>query len=402
MAIDNAIKNRDIIVVGQQPWDVEIGSNCKNIALEFSRHNRVLYVNSPLDRITKLKQKNDPKIQKRINVIDKKAEGIVKIQPNLWNYYPDQMIESINWIKNKSVYNYFNKVNNKRFARSIKKAIDELGFKDYILFNDNDIFRCFYLKELLKPAVSVYYSRDYLLYVDYWKLHGEKLEPELISKSDVCTANSTYLANYCRQYNPNSFYVGQGCDLEVFTNKQNTPVPDDVATIKGPIIGYVGALQSIRLNLELLAYIAEQRPNWSVVLVGPEDEQFKVSKLHQISNIHFLGSKNPDSLAAYINSFDVCLNPQIVNQVTIGNYPRKIDEYLAMGKPVVATRTEAMSVFEQHTYLGDTKEDYVKLIEKALTEDSDEKRRNRIAFASTHTWENSVKGIYNAIAQVVK
>ena len=402
MAIDNAIKNRDIIVVGQQPWDVEIGSNCKNIALEFSRHNRVLYVNSPLDRITKLKQKNDPKIQKRINVINKKAEGIVEIQSNLWNYYPDQMIESINWIKNKSVYNYFNKVNNKRFARSIKKAIDELGFKDYILFNDNDIFRCFYLKELLKPAVSVYYSRDYLLYVDYWKLHGEKLEPELISKSDVCTANSTYLANYCRQYNPNSFYVGQGCDLEVFTNKQNTPVPDDVANIKGPIIGYVGALQSIRLNLELLAYIAEQRPNWSVVLVGPEDEQFKVSKLHQISNIHFLGSKNPDALAAYINSFDVCLNPQIVNQVTIGNYPRKIDEYLAMGKPVVATRTEAMSVFEQHTYLGDTKEDYVSLIEKALTEDSDEKRQNRIAFASTHTWENSVKGIYNAIAQVEK
>ena len=402
MAIDNAIKNRDIIVVGQQPWDVEIGSNCKNIALEFSRHNRVLYVNSPLDRITKLKQKNDPKIQKRINVIDKKAEGIVKIQPNLWNYYPDQMIESINWIKNKSVYNYFNKVNNKRFARSIKKAIDELGFKNYILFNDNDIFRCFYLKELLKPAVSVYYSRDYLLYVDYWKLHGEKLEPELISKSDVCTANSTYLANYCRKYNPNSFYVGQGCDLEVFTNKQDTPVPDDVANIKGPVIGYVGALQSIRLNLELLAYIAVQRPNWSIVLVGPEDEQFKVSNLHQISNIHFLGSKDPDSLAAYINSFDVCLNPQIVNQVTIGNYPRKIDEYLAMGKPVVATRTEAMSVFEQHTYLGDTKEDYVNLIEKALIEDSEEKRQNRIAFASTHTWENSVKGIYNAIAQVEK
>ena len=402
MAIDNAIKNRDIIVVGQQPWDVEIGSNCKNIALEFSRHNRVLYVNSPLDRITKLKQKNDPKIQKRINVIDKKAEGLVEIQPNLWNYYPDQMIESINWIKNKSVYNYFNKVNNKRFARSINKAIDKLGFKDYILFNDNDIFRCFYLKELLKPTVSVYYSRDYLLYVDYWKLHGEKLEPELISKSDVCTANSTYLANYCRQYNPNSFYVGQGCDLEVFTNKQNTPVPDDVANIKGPVIGYVGALQSIRLNLDLLAYIAVQRPNWSIVLVGPEDEQFKVSNLHQISNIHFLGSKDPDSLAAYINSFDVCLNPQIVNQVTIGNYPRKIDEYLAMGKPVVATRTEAMSVFEQHTYLGDTKEDYVNLIEKALAEDSDEKRQNRIVFASTHTWENSVKGIYNAIAQAEK
>ena len=57
------IKNRDIIIVGQQPWDVEIGSNCKNIAIEFSKNNRVLYVNSPLDRFTSLRNQHDPKIQ---------------------------------------------------------------------------------------------------------------------------------------------------------------------------------------------------------------------------------------------------------------------------------------------------------------------------------------------------
>lgn len=400
MAVEPIIKNRDIIVVGQQPWDVEIGSNCKNIALEFSKYNRVLYVNSPLDRINRIKYKNDPKIKKRIDVIKKKADSIVFIQNNLWNYFPDEMIESINWIKNDAIYNFLNKINNKRFARSIAKAIKQLGFNDVILFNDNDIFRCFYLKELLKPAISIYYSRDFLLSVDYWKLHGKKLEPELIRKSDLCAANSTYLANYCRQYNLNSFYVGQGCDLEVFTNKQDLPVPADVAKFKKPIIGYVGALQSIRLDLDLLAYIARCKPDWSIVLVGPEDEEFKASELHRINNIHFLGSKAPDSLAAYINSFDVCLNPQLVNQVTIGNYPRKIDEYLAMGKPVVATRTEGMSVFEQHTYLGRTKEDYVTLIERALTEESAEKQQARIAFAGTHTWENNVKEIYRAINQV--
>jgi glycosyltransferase involved in cell wall biosynthesis len=402
MAVEPIIKNRDIIIVGQQPWDVEIGSNCKNIALEFSKHNRVLYVNSPLDRINRIKYKNEPKIKKRIDVINGKADSIVPIQDNLWNYFPDEMIESINWINNDTIYNFLNKINNKRFARSITKAIKQLGFTNVILFNDNDIFRCFYLKELLKPAISIYYSRDFLLSVDYWKLHGKKMEPELIRKSDLCTANSTYLANYCRQYNPNSFYVGQGCDLEVFTDKQDLPVPEDVANLRGPIIGYVGALQSIRLNLDLLAYIARQKPEWSIVLVGPEDEQFKASELHQIGNIHFLGSKAPDSLAAYINSFDVCLNPQIVNQVTIGNYPRKIDEYLAMGKPVVATRTEGMSVFEQHTYLGETQEDYVELIEKALAEDSADKRKERITFAGTHTWENNVIEIYKAINLVEK
>jgi glycosyltransferase involved in cell wall biosynthesis len=179
-------------------------------------------------------------------------------------------------------------------------------------------------------------------------------------------------------------------------------VPADIAPIKKPVIGYVGALQSIRLDIELLDYIAKTKPEWSIVLVGPEDEQFKASNLHQVENIHFLGSKDPSTLPAFINSFDVCLNPQLINQVTIGNYPRKIDEYLAMGKPTVATRTEAMSVFEDHTYLGTTKEDYVTLIEKALAEDSTEKQQQRIQFATTHTWENNVKEIYKATLNTEK
>lgn len=394
---NNILQNRDIVVVGQQPWDTSIGSNCKNIALEFSKHNRVLYVNSTLDRITLIKHKADPKVQKRLAVIKGKEKGIEIIQNNLWNLYPDQLTESINWIKNRPIFNALNKRNNKKFAQSIHQAIKELGFKNIILFNDNDMFRSFYLKELLQPSVSIYYSRDYMLAVDYWKFHGEILEPTLITKSDICVANSTYLANYCRKYNPKSYFVGQGCDLEIFSNLKDKTIPADIAGIPHPVIGYVGALQSIRLDIKLLEYIAIQKPEWSIVLVGPEDDEFKVSSLHSIPNIHFLGGKDPATLPAYINAFHVCLNPQIVNQVTIGNYPRKIDEYLAMGKPTVATATEAMSIFADHTYLANTKEDYITLIEKVLKEDSTELQNARRAFASSHTWENNVKEIYVAI-----
>ncbi len=397
MPVNKLIQHRDIVVVGQQPWDTGIGSNCKNIALEFARHNRVLYVNSTLDRITLLKHKDDPKVQKRLAVINGKEDGLVVIQDNLWNLYPDTLTESINWIKSRPVFNALNKANNKKFARSIQKAITQLGFKNIILFNDNDMFRSFYLKELLKPDVSIYYSRDYMLAVDYWKFHGEKLEPALIAKSDLCVANSTYLAGYCRKYNPRSYYVGQGCDLEMFSNPKDNSKPADMEAIPHPVIGYVGALQSIRLDIELLGYIAQQRPDWSIVLVGPEDDEFKASHLHSIGNIHFLGGKPPETLPAYINSFDVCLNPQLVNQVTIGNYPRKIDEYLAMGKPTVASATEAMSIFAEHTYLANNKEEYVTLIAKALAENTPEKQSARRAFASSHTWENNVAEIYKAI-----
>jgi glycosyltransferase involved in cell wall biosynthesis len=394
---DTLIEGRDIIVVGQQAWDTEIGSNCKNIAMEFSKHNRVLYVNSPLDIKTLLTNKNDPKIKKRLDIVQKKQDGLKSIGPNLWTYYPDQTIASINWIKITSVFSFLNRVNNKRFATSIKKAIQQLDFKNFILFNDSDMFRSFYLKDFLLPDVSIYYSRDYLLGVDYWKRHGATLEPQLIAKSDLCLANSTYLADYCAHYNPKSYYVGQGCDLSLFNSAEGFAIPEDIKLIKNPIIGYVGALQSSRLDLDILEYVATKRPDWSVVLVGPEDDEFKASKLHAIPNIYFLGSKDASLLPAYINMFNVCINPQVVNEITIGNYPRKIDEYLAMGKPVVATSTRAMEIFSDYTYLGKDKEEYVTLIQKALDEDDVGLQKQRKEFAGSHTWENNVAEIYRAI-----
>ncbi|CAN5509978.1 hypothetical protein BH10BAC5_BH10BAC5_16280 [soil metagenome] len=393
----NILTGRDIVITGLQPWDVEIGSNCKNIALELSKNNRVLYVNSPLDRITVIKEKNDPKVQKRLNILKGQSPDLVQINDNLWNFYPGTILESVNWLRNEKVFEVFNKRNNKKFAKEIEKAINRLGFTDIILFNDNDIFRSFYLPDILKPDLSIYYSRDNLIAVDYWKHHGAMLEPELIKKSSICIANSTYLTNYCKKYNPNSFYIGQGCEIDDFINTDKLIVPREMKSIERPVIGYVGALSSLRLSIETIQYIAQKRLDWNIVLVGPEDEGFMNSKLHEMKNVYFMGAKEISELPSFINSFDVCINPQILNDVTKGNYPRKIDEYLAMGKPVVATKTDAMSVFSEHVYLAESKEEYISHINKAFKEDSLKEQLNRINFAKHHTWENSVGEIYRAI-----
>ena len=163
---NDRIKGRDIVVVGQQPWDVSIGSNCKNIAIEWSKYNRVLYVNAPLDRKTLYQSKDDPKIQTRLAVIKGAKDGLIQIQDNLWNLYPDTMIESINWIPLQGLFEWLNKRNNRLFAQSIQVAIEKLGFKDIILFNDNDMCRSFHLKDMLHPLTSIYYSRDFMLAVD--------------------------------------------------------------------------------------------------------------------------------------------------------------------------------------------------------------------------------------------
>ncbi len=392
------ITNQDIVVIGIQAWDIEIGSNCKNIAMEFAKHNRVLYVNPPMDRASLKREKHTEKIQKRIQIKNGQEADLLKVQDNLWNLYPKRMTESINWIPFHGLFKLLNKRNNKIFAGDIKSAMDRLGFGKVLLFNDSSMFLGFHLKELLPVSRYTYYMRDYLIKVPYWKKHGERLEPKLIEKADTIVNNSTLYAEYGAKYNKQSYMVGQGCDVSLFNDAKNAiQIPDEFQDIPKPILGYVGYLTSMRLDIPLLEHLANAKKDWSIVLVGPEDQDFRKSKLHELDNVYFLGSKQANDLPAYVKGFDVAMNPQVVNFWTIGNYPRKIDEYLAMGKPTLATKTKAMEMFKDHVYLAETKEDYVQLAMKALEENSQKLIAGRIAFAKSHTWENNVMAIYKAI-----
>jgi len=395
------LKNRNIVIVGQQAWDTEIGSNCKNIALEFSKQNRVLYINPPLDRITRLRNFKLPKVMKRLSIIAGKRDGLEEINPNLHTLYPDCLIESINWLPKGILFNLINKINNARFYHAIKPFIDELNFTNAVLFNDSDMFRSFYLIEHLKPKVSVYYSRDNMIATSYYQKHGTLLEPLLMTKNDLCVANSAFLKDYCKRYNPKSFYVGQGCDFDLFDDHLHYPQRKLAQAFSSPVIGYVGVLTSARLDIQLIADIAKNKPDWNIVLVGPQDKDFLNSELHQLTNVHFLGSKPTTELPLYIESFDVCFNPQLINELTIGNYPRKIDEYLVLGKPTIATATSSMQAFKAHVYLASNLTEYLKGIEFLLQNEQPEKANERAAFARSHSWEQSVAEIYKAIDKVV-
>jgi glycosyltransferase involved in cell wall biosynthesis len=186
--------------------------------------------------------------------------------------------------------------------------------------------------------------------------------------------------------------IGQGCNLEDFI-VTDIPEPPDMSAIPKPVIGYCGAITSMRLDEELLIHIAGSLPEMSLVLVGPSDEKFQKSRLHDMKNVYFLGGKKPEQTAAYIRHFTVCINPQLVNLLTIGNYPRKIDEYLASGKPVVATATAAMEMFRDYTRLCTSKEEYVTNIKQLVGEPewtTEEIKNKRRQFALSHSWENSV------------
>lgn len=393
------IENRDIVMTGLQNFYGEGGSNAVNIAQKLATKNRVLYVNYPLDRSTVLRKRKDPDVAKRLRDIHEKNLPLEQYDENLWVFNPPAIMESISKIPFAPLFNMLMRINNKRFARQIQRALDHLDLRDFILFEDGDIYRTLYLKELLQPRLFFYYSRDNITATNFYRHHGKRIEGLMMKKADAVLCNSQYLADLALSHNPNSYNVGQGVDLSLFREQEG--VPDLKTQEKKVVIGYAGALNAARLDIELIRYLAQKKPQWHIVLVGPEDEAFKNSELHRLPNMTFTGKKPLKELPAYIQAFDVAINPQLINAITIGNYPRKIDEYLAMGKPVVAVETETMKMFSEVVFLADDYQAFLEGCERALKE-KDENVNRRKAVAGEHTWDQNIEKISRIFNEIEK
>lgn len=394
---------KDFIITSLQSWDIEIGSTIKNTAWEISKHHRVLYVNPPMDIATLLrmalgKSSPSPTSLRQLATIKREVCPLRKIKENLWVLDCPFVIHSVGQLPT-PLFNFLNRRNGRKTGRWITGQAAALGFKDYIHLIDTDLFRSLHLKEYIRPAISIYYRRDYVIGFPYWRKHGPRCEEQLVCQSDIVLANSSYFAEQIRPLNPHTHVLNTGVNLELYDFTHPLVRPADMQGIPSPIVGYTGAIIGSRLDSKLLYDIASRLPGYNFVFVGPEDEHFKHHALHRLPNVHFTGRKEVEELPQYIRFFDVCINPQSLNPITDGNYPLKIDEYLAMGKPVVATSTHTMrAVFAGHTHLATSTEEWIAALEKAMQEAGDPVlEEKRVAFARTHSWAHSVKAIYEAV-----
>ncbi len=388
----------NFVITSRQPWEEKnLGSNIRDMARCLARNHSVLFVNDPMDWTTVYKDTAGRGKARKQFLDQHRGQRLFEDEPNLWVLNPASVLASINFLPDGPIFDWLNRRNGQAVAREIAASVKKLGWPSFVLINDNDMIQGFYHKELLRPAASVYYLRDNFLAVDYWKKHGLRLEPLLMAKSDLVASNSLYLASQAARHNPNAIDIGQGCDLTLFDPAAKPPAPADLAALPGPRIGYAGALTGLRLDVDLIEAVARQRPDWQVVLIGHTDDSIQKDRLSMQPNITFLGSKPAHEIPAYLVHLDVLINPQIVNEVTIGNYPRKIDEYLAMGKPVVAVKTETMGIFSDHVYLARDAGEFVRYVDEALQGHFPSSAEAGIAFAREHTWENSMQKLIDAV-----
>jgi glycosyltransferase involved in cell wall biosynthesis len=181
-------------------------------------------------------------------------------------------------------------------------------------------------------------------------------------------------------------------------------VPADVAHFRHPILGFYGNLTSAKLDFDLIAEVADLRPNWTILLIGPggvggPDVDLGLLRLH--SNIHILGPRSYEGLPDYLAAFDVAMLPYRMNDLTASSFPLKFFEYLAAGKPVVGTDLPALSEYRGWYLTARSPADFAEAAEVGLFESDDRRRNERRAFAQQHNWNSRMLELGAIITRVL-
>ena len=188
----------------------------------------------------------------------------------------------------------------------------------------------------LEPSAIVYDCMDELSKFRFAPAHLLDLEQELIDKADLVFTGGSSLYEAKKDRHPNVHLFPSSVDRAHFAKARGGLFdPADQEELPRPRLGFYGVIDE-RFDIELLDRIAQMRPNWSLVMVGPV-AKIADEDLPRRPNIHYLGNKTYAQLPAYLAGWDVALMPFAMNESTQFISPTKTPEYLAGGKPVVST-----------------------------------------------------------------
>jgi glycosyltransferase involved in cell wall biosynthesis len=248
---------------------------------------------------------------------------------------------------------------------------------------------------LLRPRYLVYHAYDCFAKTPGWTPELAQQEAELIRRADLVIGSSAGIVRHFPGDGPaRGRVLYNGADPAAFLAGAKGPPPADLAALPRPRIGYVGRI-SRKVDLALIDRLAGRRPDWHWVLVGPliEDDTSapELRRCRGRPNVHFLGERNYRELPGYAGHMDVNTIPYRQEPGWWQEcHPLKLHEYLAGGKPVVAS---AVGIeFPEPPVLGIAGNDdaWIAALDRALSAGGpgDPASRRRVAFANS--WDARV------------
>jgi len=403
-------QKQDLILFSITRWDQPNPGSSASLTKELSKHYRVFFVERPYSLKDLVIEWGSFALKKRLKAIIFGIDSYLEINTGVSKFVviSPNLVLPLHFLPKGFIYHFFNAVNNYIVSRSIKKAIKHFQIKDFIYLNNfNPVVLPIFKSKKFKPALNIYYITNDIRLSRYFAKHGERAQEKAIQETDLVLVSSRHQFKKLFYKQVNMYYFPNSVDYLFFESVRTRPLvqPYDLATIGNiKVIMFCGFISQIRIDYLLVKAICENFHQYLIVLVGTYEEQDLINhKLEQIPNLLILGNRRYESIPSYLQTATVTIIPYLCNELNESVYPLKLNEYLAMGKPVVTTNFSTdLEAFSDVIYIANTYEDFLNYIEKAITEDSEARVENRLNYARLNTWENRVLQLKDIISKQIR
>jgi UDP-galactopyranose mutase len=217
-------------------------------------------------------------------------------------------------------------------------------------------------------------------------------EKKLLQKADIVFTGG-YSIYYAKQnLHKNIHAFPSSIDKSHFAQARNfKDDPPDQKHIPHPRFGFFGVLDE-RFDIELVASVASQKPDWQFILLGPV-VKIDPAELPQLNNIHYPGARQYDELPRYLACWDIAIIPFAINESTKYISPTKTPEYLAGGKPVISTPVkDVVSPYGDNglVHIVSDAESFIRAAQLELDKEDRQPWLNKVdAFLADNSWDNT-------------
>lgn len=335
-----------------------------------SRGYRVLYVDPIGLRRPTMARKDVAKLGRRLRLL---KAPLSSVEPGIWRLAPAAIpLQDTN----RGVA-----LNKRLLAIQIRRALRRLRAERVLLWAYPP--QLVSLRSAIPSELAIYYRTD-----DYTSLPGMNAEllaaweVQAVARADLCIAPArAYLEGPLRDAR-NALWVPNAVDHELFDPSRLGP--DPAPAIGRPRLLVMGTFDAW-VDIDLLYDVMSARPAWTLVLAGTA--KVSIERLLGLGNVHFLGRVPFEDLPTLVSHCDVGLVPFRIGPVAAEATPSKLYQYLAGGLPVVCTPFLDPELFDGCVAIGQPAADeFIRVIEDALTTNSATRRETRQAFVRAHSW----------------
>ncbi len=379
---------RDIVCVGFNDWETELWTNQHHLMARFAASGaNVLFIESLGLRRPTVAGRDVSRMARRLVrglQPPRERDGVHVLSPLVIPLHGKAAVR---------------RVNARLLPALVGRAARRLGMDRPILWGY--VPQAEALLDVLDPSLVVYHCVDDIATQEGIDTASFRAAEERFARrADLVLASAPRLAERMRQLSDHVMYAPNVADTGAFAAAlQDGPVDPAVAALPGPRLVFTGAIAEKKLDLPLLRDVARARRDWSLVLVGPVglgDPHTDVATLQAEPNVHLLGARRYEELPAVLRGADVTLIPYRASDLTASIFPMKVYEYLAAGRPVVATPLPALEGVDEIT-VADGADAFVAAVEQELAADSPDRRAARSAAAAAHSWDARLAEITSAL-----